>query len=389
MSESAAERCRHLLFEQFPELQNAPNGFMVVGGAVRDALLGRMAPDVDFAGERAEWASAAFARDISATRVTLGREPLIVYRVVRAGRIFDFSERVGDSLAEDLARRDFTINAMALDLSAPAIHDVFGGQADLEAGLVRMVRPSNFSDDPLRLLKGVRMAVQCSFDIEPATLQAIRSRAPLINSVAVERIAVELLSIFSQGIAGSAARLLHETALDAEIFGKPFEARQLRAFDKVPAGDPLAIFALAFLEWPVTRIRQFAMRFRWSDLVLREVMKTLEAIKKLEDGDHPGIPVVAFDAGREAVGRTLLLLRATGKRALASKLQRAVEAGEEIFSTSSFLTGEEIQEIARLRPGRTVGTLKRRLLEAQLRGEILSKESAVATLRDWTVDKPN
>ena len=100
-----------------------------------------------------------------------------MYRVVRAGRVFDFSERVGVTLDDDLARRDFTINAMALDLSLPAIHDPFGGRGDLASGIVRMVNEQNLEDDPLRLLKGVRMAVQCSFDIEPATVQAIRKRA--------------------------------------------------------------------------------------------------------------------------------------------------------------------------------------------------------------------
>ena len=312
-----------------------------------------------------------------------------MYRVVRAGRVFDFSERVGATLDDDLARRDFTINSMALDLSLPAIHDPFGGRGDLASGIVRMVNEQNLEDDPLRLLKGVRMAVQCSFDIEPATVQAIRKRAALIRSVSVERIAGRLHSIFGQGIGGDAARRLRETALDSEIFGKPFDARLLRAFDKLPVGDPLAAFALIFSEWPAVRLREWALRFRWSENAIREVERTLEASRRLESGDHSGVPVLAFDAGREASERAVLVLRATGKRALASRLQRVIDSAQEIFSTTSFLSGEEVQEIARLRPGRAVGTFKRRLLEGQLRGEIASRDEAVAALKEWTIEKPN
>ena len=204
----------------------------------------------------------------------------------------------------------------------------------------------------------------------------------------MERIAVELHSIFGQGIVGDAARRLHETALDSEIFGKPFDARLLRAFDKLPVGDPLAAFALIFSEWPAVSLREWALRFRWSENAIREVERTLEAIRRLESGDHSGVPVLAFDAGREASERAVF---SAGHRKACSRLQASTR--------HRFESGDFFDDLVSLRGGSTGdcpaatgaggGTFKRRLLEGQLRGEIASRDDAVAALKEWTVEKPN
>lgn len=103
------------------------------------------------------------------------------------------SVRLGATLAEDLARRDFTINAMALAPGGRVI-DPFGGRADLTAGLVRCVgRPAErFAEDALRILRALRFAAELSFAIEPATLAAARAQKGALRFVAAERVAAEL-----------------------------------------------------------------------------------------------------------------------------------------------------------------------------------------------------
>ncbi len=100
----------------------------------------------------------------------------------------------GTTLEEDLARRDFTINAMARDLLTGELHDPFGGVADLHRRLIRAVGDPNerFREDPLRLLRAVRLAAQLGFEIEPETRKAIAANAGALERISRERIADEL-----------------------------------------------------------------------------------------------------------------------------------------------------------------------------------------------------
>lgn len=95
-------------------------------------------------------------------------------------------------IEKDLGRRDFTINAMALDLRTGTLIDVYDGQGDLRSRTLRMVFPSAFIEDPLRMLRGIQFAARFGLEIEPATYKAMEKSAHLIESVSAERIAEEL-----------------------------------------------------------------------------------------------------------------------------------------------------------------------------------------------------
>jgi len=93
--------------------------------------------------------------------IRLGREEhLSAWRVVDGPHVYDFAALLDGSIDADLARRDFTVNAMAVDLNTGVLLDPHDGRADLSRRLVRMINASNFDDDPLRVLKAVRMAVR-------------------------------------------------------------------------------------------------------------------------------------------------------------------------------------------------------------------------------------
>src|SRR5688572_5100428 len=142
---------RNALTRLFPALAKLDPSCYVVGGAVRDLLLGLAPADVDVACIH----PLAAAQSVSARVITLGNEShLRAYRVVLGDHVYDFTELLDHDIGADLARRDFTVNAMAVGLAKDQLLDPHHGRRDLEARVVRMVRASNFDDDPLRTLKG-------------------------------------------------------------------------------------------------------------------------------------------------------------------------------------------------------------------------------------------
>jgi len=166
----------------------------MVGGAVRDAMLGRTREylDLDFVlPSHAVKVARKIAAHYKAGFVLLNSERQIA-RVVFPHATADFAQQEGDSLETDLHRRDFTVNAIAYNPHTQEIIDPLQGYADIQRRILRMVSPANLEDDPLRLLRGYRQACQLGFTIEPATQAAIRTLVSHITKVAAERVRVEL-----------------------------------------------------------------------------------------------------------------------------------------------------------------------------------------------------
>jgi len=166
----------------------------VVGGTVRDELLGRAILDVDIACREPEQAARAYAQATDGAPF-----PLSVthggWRVaLRGGLTVDFTPLQG-SIEEDLATRDFTINAIARPLAGGDHVDPFGGRDDLAAGLVRAVDAGVFERDPLRLLRGVRFEGELGFALERRTERLIREQAKLVAHPAGERILEVLMRL--------------------------------------------------------------------------------------------------------------------------------------------------------------------------------------------------
>lgn len=174
-----------------------------VGGAVRDLLMGKTPADWDVTTNALPetvlelFAPHAVPTGLQHGTVTVGcgcGTEITTYR--RDGEYLDHrrpeSVEFSSSLREDLARRDFTMNAIALDLRGE-LFDPYGGQADLQAGVIRAVGEATkrFEEDALRIMRGLRFAAQLGFTIEEHTRAAIHSCAPLLSSIAVERLYTE------------------------------------------------------------------------------------------------------------------------------------------------------------------------------------------------------
>jgi tRNA nucleotidyltransferase/poly(A) polymerase len=193
---------------------------LLVGGAVRDGLLGRPLHDLDFvvAGDVAPLA-AAVSRALRGALVLMDPERDIFRVVARYnGQRFgiDFARRQGDSWDADLHARDFTVNAIAVDAAGRYL-DPLGGRDDLAAGRLRAASEGAFRADPLRTLRAVRLVAELGLVIEPETLAWIRRDAPLLPPVAAERIRDEFVRVL--GAPGAARHLstLDDLGLLAQV----------------------------------------------------------------------------------------------------------------------------------------------------------------------------
>ncbi len=171
-------------------LQNKFN-FWIVGGTVRDILMGKRPSDFDLTGKNIENALPYLK---SEGRIVVLDRNEKEYRLILKDYWIDLSEMKGDTIEEDLKKRDFTINSMALTKDGEII-DPFYGKKDLENRLIRTVSPENITKDPIRILRAFRFMSILKFDIEEETLKTIVENRTLLQNVAGERIHQELLLI--------------------------------------------------------------------------------------------------------------------------------------------------------------------------------------------------
>jgi len=166
----------------------------LVGGTLRDELLRRETTDVDIAvSEDPEGVARAIAKEVRGPVFRLS-EAFGAWRVIdrRGGRTFDVSPLQGDSIEADLARRDFTINAMARPAAGGETIDPHGGRADLDARVLRVLGADAYVSDPLRPLRLARLVAELGFRPDPDTERLTREAAPAVTQAAPERAFAEL-----------------------------------------------------------------------------------------------------------------------------------------------------------------------------------------------------
>ena len=260
----------------------------VVGGSVRDALLGRAADDWDLATDArpdrvlAIFPGAVYENQFGTVAVREGGD---VHEVTTFRTDHDYADfrrphrvEFGDDVRLDLARRDFTVNAVAWGAGAPAADapgpaggvrpgvpvsemvDPFEGVTDIERRVIRAVGEpaARFREDALRMLRAIRLATVLDFTIDPATLTAIRENASLASHVSGERVAAELGKLLGSPRPSVGLRLLASTGLLDVLFpdlaaergvaqnkieGEDLWDHTVRTVDAAPAGDPVVRLA--------------------------------------------------------------------------------------------------------------------------------------------------
>jgi putative nucleotidyltransferase with HDIG domain len=191
----------------------------LVGGALRDRLLGRTTADFDVAvGGDPRAAAKGLARAADAHLFALS-EGFGGWRVIARDRAWqvDLLPLSGDTIEADLAKRDLTVNAIAEPLRGGAYVDPFGGLRDLGQRCLRMVSAAAFAEDPLRTMRLARLSCELSFEVEPETSTAARANAPGLQRVAAERIFAELKRIICADRALEGLELMDTLAVTAAV----------------------------------------------------------------------------------------------------------------------------------------------------------------------------
>ena len=239
---AAAQLAITTLIKQAPEATNLAIAFKaagfklaLVGGPVRDAILGRLGNDLDFTTDAHpkdcekilnKWADSVW--DIGAAFGTVaGKKGDITVEITTyRSESYEADSRkpnveFGKTIEADLSRRDFTINAMALELTTdePTFIDLYDGVGDLESKLIKTPgKPEDsFSDDPLRMMRAARFMSQLNFTIDPAVIAAIKSMTARLEIISAERIRDEFIKIIMSDNPRLGITLLVETGL-ADIF---------------------------------------------------------------------------------------------------------------------------------------------------------------------------
>jgi hypothetical protein len=316
----------------------------VVGGAVRDEALGRELVDLDVACREPRQAAREYAKRSGGDPFPLSERHGAWRVALEAGRTVDFTP-LHDGIEDDLATRDFTINAIAVPLAGGEEVDPHGGRTDLAAKLIRAVTPAVFTDDPLRLLRAARLEDELGFVLEQATERLVREQAALVTDPARERALAELVRLSVEGY-----RRADELGLLAPLGGS--SAGLDRPLVDRPAFRLVAVFGESLRRFPV------------SNETKRYAHKLLHA-ERPADGSPRSIH--RFRRSTEPWADDALVFVG------APELEDAVGRARETEPAEPLLRGDELG----VPPGPEIGRLLELIAEERAAGNISTREEAL------------
>jgi len=363
-----------------------PAGSALVGGAVRDGLLARLPerPDLDLVVPKGAISLChSLARQLGGSAVVLDGERDIA-RLVLHGWSFDLAACEGGSLEADLGRRDYSINAIALPLRQQALLDPTGGLADLQRRELRALSEANLLSDPLRLLRGLRLACELDFSLEPRTQAWIGQHRARLGGVASERVLAELqkLACAPAGAAGL-LRTVRSGLLEPWLAGTPTWEPPLASLD-LARGEALGLHPDE-LAWalPLARLSCVAdaralERLR-SSRGLQQRVQRLRQGWQLLAGRHPSALSEAERFGLhrslEADLPALLLLLPQGQEPR-SLLLRWRDASDPLCHPRPPCDGDRLQALLGLQPSRQLGALLTHLSQERAFGRLAATRAA-------------
>ncbi len=401
--------------EHWPfSLSLLPESAYLVGGSVRDALLGRKSDyfDLDFVlPVNAVKTARKIAQVCDGGFVLLDPQRQIA-RVVFAHGTADFAQQEGATLTQDLHRRDYTINAIAYSPHQRVFFDPLQGQVDLERRIIRMISQANLEDDPLRILRGYRQAAQLGLTIATDTRVAMRNCADLLVRVAKERILMEISYLLNHSQGTRWLTLAWEdgglsAALQLDITAESLV--QLAAIDRavviltenwpqlvldlsvqVRGMYPLSWLAIAKL---TSLLSPGIAKTELDPLLMRELkssraeihavnvlLQFLPKLRSLQTAADFSLPEQFFffrtlEKGFPAI---VVLALAVGADldAIAPLIQRYLDPDDLVAHPIPLLNGKDLIQALQIPPGPQVGWLLTQIQLAHIEGKISTTEQA-------------
>jgi tRNA nucleotidyltransferase (CCA-adding enzyme) len=379
-----------------------PKGTCLVGGAVRDALLNRQRDYLDldlvlpsFAVETARKIANAFQVGF----VVLDDRRQIARLVFEQGTV-DFALQEGVDLEADLRRRDFTVNAIAYDLQQAVLFDPVGGRVDLDRRCLRMVSLKNLSDDPLRLLRAYRQAAQLDFNLDGATQSALRQLAPLIGTMAAERVQTELNYLLSHRRGLGWLKIAWEDGLikpwlprvTAEKLGFTLQIdpialklEQETAYHFIPHYQRLGKLTCLVAQ-NSQKAEQELVRLKYSRAEIRTVMTVLRSLPIFHQAALPlalkDQYLLFLEVGKVfPVFALVAIAMGCDRLTIISLLHRFLDPSDPVAHPRALVTGKDLIEQLQIKPSPLVGKLLTALQIAQVEGKIQTPDQAIIYAR--------
>ena len=378
-----------------------PSPVYLVGGAVRDALLGRKRTDwdLDFVlpGDAIQGAK-SLANHYQAGFVVLD-EGRNIARVVFPQGTVDLAQQEGESLETDLRRRDFTINAIAYDFQTQSLIDPLLGKQDLDQQLIRMVSRQNLQDDPLRILRAYRQSAQLGFTLESETEKALKELSSLLGTVAAERVQAELnyilnlpqgtqtlIKAWQDGVLKSWFPTVHLEAISKlemlesafDQLEKELQQQLLQPLSQTIKNSGLSMvkLALIFSEAP----EESLLKLKYSRVEIRAVTTALKYLPQLQT-----LPLTIaqqfflFRDVKEVFPVLALLALVSGVEldAISRLSDRYLNSQDPVAHPIPLITGNDLMKALNLSPSPQIGELLTALGVAQAEGKISTPEAAL------------
>ncbi|QDU20170.1 CCA tRNA nucleotidyltransferase [Urbifossiella limnaea] len=402
---------REFAVECVRTLQNAGFRALWAGGCVRDELLGLEPNDYDIATDaRPEQVQKLFRRTIAVGAAfgvievigprdpSRGGEHLTVeVATFRSDGTYSDGRRpdsvVFSSPEEDAARRDFTINGMFFDPIAGQLHDYVGGRADLDSHTLRAIGDpfARFAEDKLRVLRAVRIATRFHFGIDDDTFAAAKAMAPQITVVSPERIADELRKLLTHPNRAVGVWLLRDVGLIEPILPElvPEQPRwdrtaeMMESFRVGPNSFPLIFAALIHtVDRPAAEV--IAERLRFSNAEKSRMSWLVENQRVLLDAPTMRPSALKPILVHPGIDELLALHRALARGQVAPHVEfceRVLQdTPREVLDPQPLLTGNDLKALG-MRPGPDFKRLLDAVREAQLDGELRTRDDALARVR--------
>ena len=380
-------------------------GFFVVGGVVRDLLLGKRSGDIDITtdahpGETAsilgDWGEAVWDQGARFGTIGARRGDIVVEVTTHRSEQYEQTSRkpqvkFSSEIEDDLARRDFTVNSMAIEFPSWRLVDPFNGREHLEKGVLStpLGPRTAFSEDPLRMLRAARFTAGYGLAPDEEVEEAITDIAERLAIVSKERINDEMSKFLVVDKPGAGVSLLQRTGLMKQIFPKASNFEVIRP-DVLDLVQPDLVTRWASLLWPVAGnaelVRSLLSDLRVSKSISSQVAGIVDASQRLTQAVDvsPSSIRRALHAIRPNTASAVALLEAYGQapsdEVLVAMHRLEAEEGTQRFEVP--LDGFEVAELIG-KEGPDVGTTLSRLMDHRLDSGPLSKEEAIALVLDW------
>lgn len=297
------------------------NGYQAyfVGGYVRDIVLNNSFSDIDIATNAKPEEVISLFDEVIPTGIKHGTVTVVCDKELFEVTTFRSDGKYSDgrhpdkvsfvnTLEEDLSRRDFTINSMAMDINEKIV-DIFGGEKDLKLRLIKAVGnpDERFKEDPLRMLRAVRFSAKLGFNIERYTKMSIRKNCDLIKSIARERIDDELKKIILSDNIEIGLTQLKQTGLYKYVFGDIKHNDNYIKFINTFSFDFASIIALIFQDVSFNKLEKFLSTTKYDNKTKKKILAIYDGLNR-EFDDIYDRRIFVKDYGRRIAKDLFLLL---------------------------------------------------------------------------------